>query len=147
MLVSSLEAQKPSQSLSLLLEDGAGLDLRTAQKVVAHIVRSVNQQQEYSRSLLAAQCAQLRGKALAAKDFAAKLVSAEAAERKHREIYFSELSQMLDDSTWQQLDSWVDSSVRSSMQIVDVDFSRMFAENVINQQLVVSRMCDQSRNK
>lgn len=142
-MISSLEAQKPTSGRALLVQ-GAELDTATADKVVAHIIAASSEHRAYGKTMLASNCQALRSAVLTTEQLAVKLTQAEALERQNREPSYAQLANLLTPADRQKLDEWLDTTMRSSMQAIDVDYKSLLTEGGVDRRILIARMCDQA---
>lgn len=143
-LVSSLEAQQPSQGKELVLKSGIGLDDQTAGKVVTLISRSMRDDQKFGRATLTRLCKETKAQQLSSEALALKLVAAEQAGIKHRDKYFAQLDQSLDEHSKQLLELWVEGNVQSTTRIVEADYVQMFTEGGVDGHALMASACAKS---
>lgn len=143
-LVASLEKETPPQGKQLVLQSAVGLDERSADTVVKYIPWAMKDDENYMRELMAKHCRKLRHTRLRPQEIARKLAAADQAAIERREVYFTQLYSMLDETARNLLTNWIDGNVRSGMQIVEVDYESMIAEVGVDSATILSSLCTES---
>ncbi|MGH8252287.1 MAG: hypothetical protein ACREVI_16610 [Steroidobacteraceae bacterium] len=143
-LVASLEKKTPPQGKQLVLQSAVGLDERSADSVVKHIPRAIQDDENYMRELMAQHCRKLRHARLRPHEIVRKLAAAEQAAIARREVYFTQLYSMLDETARNLLTNWIDGNIRSSMQIIEVDYEGMIADVGVDSATILSSLCTES---